>query len=173
MTEKFNNKYRVPPARAQWWDYANAGAYFITVCTKGMLSYFGHIEDSIMVLNEVGQIAHTEWLKTFEMRPDMNLEAGEYVVMPNHFHAIIFIGHNIDNSKGESQNKFGGQPANLASIVGGFKSAVTRQARLHDPEFEWQRLYHDHVIRTAESFDNITNYIINNPAKWQEDRFYR
>jgi len=51
-----------------------------------------------MQLNEIGKIAETEWRKTFEMRPDMNLLMGEFVIMPNHFHSIIIIGENQYNS---------------------------------------------------------------------------
>lgn len=47
-----------------------------------------------MLLNGIGGVVDTEWLKTFEMRPDMNLQMGEYIIMPNHFHAIIIIGDN-------------------------------------------------------------------------------
>ena len=54
--------------------------------------------DGEMVLSDIGEIVNTEWLKTFEMRPDMNLYMGEYVIMPNHFHAIIDIGENKYNT---------------------------------------------------------------------------
>jgi REP element-mobilizing transposase RayT len=50
-----------------------------------------------MELNEFGQLIEIEWLKTIELRPDMNLEMGNFVVMPNHFHAIIIIGENEFN----------------------------------------------------------------------------
>ncbi|WP_233898214.1 hypothetical protein [Tenacibaculum piscium] len=51
-----------------------------------------------MILSEIGKIVETQWIKTFEMRPDMNLQTGEYIVMPNHFHAIITIGKNSYNT---------------------------------------------------------------------------
>lgn len=51
-----------------------------------------------MRLNELGKIAEQEWLKTPSIRPDMNLELGEFIVMPNHFHGIIYIGNNKYNS---------------------------------------------------------------------------
>lgn len=53
-----------------------------------------------MNLSEIGGIVKSEWNKTFDMRADMNLEMGEYVVMPNHFHAIIGIGENRYNAGG-------------------------------------------------------------------------
>lgn len=179
MSDKFQNKYRIPPARAQWWDYSNAGAYFVTICTSEMECYFGEVINGEITLSLIGEIVKFEWLKTFEMRPDMNLEIGEYVVMPNHFHAIIIIGNNEYNKNKNNNidmdvaNRFGTQAKNLASIMRGFKSAVTRKALVVDPNFGWQSRYHEHIIRNTESFENITKYIINNPDKWMEDRFFR
>jgi putative transposase len=95
--DKYKNTYRIESARAQWWDYGLNGAYFITICTKNREHYFGEIVNGKMVLSETGYISEQEWLKTFEMRPDMNLEMGEFIVMPNHFHAIIVIGENKYN----------------------------------------------------------------------------
>lgn len=145
---------------------------------------------SEMKLSEIGKIVESEWLKTFELRPDMNLFMGEFVVMPNHFHAIIGIGENVYNTNRNThgnrdamrrvstinditvnQNHFGPQSKNLSSIIRGFKSSVTISARIINPKFQWQPRFYDHIIRTEESFQNISKYIINNPAKWREDRF--
>lgn len=176
MVEKFRDKYRIPPARAQWWDYGSAAAYFVTICTSAMEHYFGKIENGEAILSEIGNIAEEEWLKTFTMRPDMNLEMGAFIIMPNHFHAIIIIGNNEFNSEdifiSPQRNKFGKQSKNLPSIIRGFKIGVTRRARKINPDFSWQSSYHDHIIKDGNSYDTITNYIINNPAKWEEDRFY-
>lgn len=98
MAQKFNNKYRIPSARLQSWDYSSSGLYFVTICTKNREPYFGEIVEGAMHLSEIGDIVHTEWFKTFEMRPDMNLEMDEYVIMPNHFHAIIYIGDSRFNT---------------------------------------------------------------------------
>src|SRR5690606_30905834 len=98
MTDKFQNKYRIPSARAQWWDYGNAAAYFITICTHNREHYSGKIENGIMILNDTGKMAYEVWLKTTEIRCDMNLIFEEFVVMLNHFHAIIIIGENKYNN---------------------------------------------------------------------------
>ncbi|MFN3590383.1 MAG: hypothetical protein ACK4UP_13445, partial [Spirosomataceae bacterium] len=107
MSILFNNKYRVPTARLQNWNYANEAMYFITICAKNRENYFGKIiletqsvetqcieTQCIASLQPtaIGQIAHSEWYKTIELRPDMNLELGEFVVMPNHIHGIVIIG---------------------------------------------------------------------------------
>jgi REP element-mobilizing transposase RayT len=104
---------------------------------------------------------------------------GEYVVMPNHFHAIIGIGKNEYNSKrilveGDvPKNKFGPQSKNLASIICGFKIGVTKNARMIHPDFKWQSRYHDHIIRNEKSFQRISNYSIDNPVRWQKDQFFK
>jgi REP element-mobilizing transposase RayT len=187
MSNRFQNKYRIESARLRNWDYGWNAAYFVTICTKNRECFFGDVVGGQMVLNEIGKIVETEWLKTFEIRPDMNLELGEFVVMPNHFHAIIGIGENEYNTKhvlnrrdamhcvstsNETKNKFGPQSKNLASIIRGFKIGVTKNARLINPDFAWQSRYHDHIIRNDESFQKITEYIINNPLNWSEDQFH-
>lgn len=205
---KFKNKYRITSHRRPGWDYGSDALYFITICCKNRICYFGDIRDGHMHLSAIGQIAETEWIKTQEIRPDMNLWMGEYVIMPNHFHAIVGIG--MDGNRGDGggrgddwdgnacgdgrdamhcvstanaspntpypnahphQNQFGPQSKNLASIVRGFKSAVTTAARKMQLDFAWQPNYHDHIIRNEESFHNISNYIINNIDQWDADRF--
>ena len=92
--KKFQNKYRIPSARLQNWDYAQRAVYFVTICTANREHFFGRIQNNEMIYSNIGSIAAQEWIKTPEIRPDMNLELGEFVVMPNHFHGVIFIGNN-------------------------------------------------------------------------------
>lgn len=66
----------------------------------------------------------------------------------------------------------GPQSKNLASVIRGFKIGVTTNARMINPDFAWQRLYHDHIIRDEQSFRRIQTYIRENPAKWADDDFY-
>lgn len=68
---KFQNKYRIASARWQNWDYANAGAYFITICTQNRKHYFGAIQDGVMHLNDLGVLVQDEWIKTPIIRPDI------------------------------------------------------------------------------------------------------
>jgi len=243
MDQLFNNKYRIPSARLQNWNYASEAMYFVTICTKNMKNYFGEIivseQTKLLQANEIGQIAHSEWYKTIELRPDMNLELGEFVVMPNHIHGIIMIGaneyntprrdamhrvsmqyadathcvpmqctdamhrvsmqyadamhcvctnadadvprniscrnamHHRDAMHCVSTNQFVPQSKNLSSIIRGYKSAVTVFARKNKIDFEWHPRFHDRIIRSKFEYHNISNYIINNPAKWVEDKFYQ
>jgi len=187
MSEKFKGKYRIESTRLKNWDYGWNAMYFVTICTKYRECFFGDVLDKKMVLNDMGKIVETEWLKTFEMRPDMNLELGDFIVMPNHFHAIIGIGENDYNTQRRdamhcvstnnettihSLNKFGPQSKNLASIIRGFKIGVTKNVRLINQNFAWQPRFHDHIIRNDHSFQKISEYIINNPMNWTADQFF-
>jgi len=174
MTDKFQNKYRIPTTRLHSWDYGADALFFITICTAHRECYFGKIEKGEMILSELGRIVETEWIKTFDLRKDMNLQMGEFVVMPNHFHAIISIGINQYNTgENHCKNDFGPQSKNLASVLRGFKSAVTTFARTKNMEFDWQARFHDHIIRTDDSFQRISKYIANNPANWKDDKFFQ
>jgi REP element-mobilizing transposase RayT len=192
LLQLFNNKYRIPSARLQNWNYANEAMYFVTICTKNKENYFGEIvntnndTNAILQPTEIGKIAQIEWYKSIEMRPDMNLEFGEFVVMPNHIHGIIMIGankfntslerrdamHGVSTNANEFKNNFTPQSKNLSSIIRGFKSAVTTYARKNSIEFDWQTRFHDHIIRSNDAYQRISNYIINNPRKWQQDKFF-
>ena len=86
---KFQNKYRISSIKAQWWDYGWNGAYFITICTQDRRHYFGEIRNNKMVLSEVGIIADLLWHQ-IPIHHD-NVELGDFVVMPNHIHGILFL----------------------------------------------------------------------------------
>jgi len=193
MSHLFNNKYRISSARLENWNYANAAMYFVTICTKNRKNYFGEIVEKQCITSlqptEIGKIAHSEWYKTIELRSDMNLELGEFVVMPNHIHGIIMFGANEFNTKRRDtmhcvstnananangyKNQFAPQYKNLSSIIRGYKSGVTTFARKNNIYFNWQSKFHDHIIRSMDEYQRISNYIINNPAKWNEDKLYR
>jgi len=188
MSDKFQHIYRIPSARAEWWNYGWNAAYFVTICTQNRECYFGDAIDGKIKMSEIGIIAEQEWFKTPAIRPDMNIKLDEFIVMPNHIHGIIKIGDNQynkrnavinddietnTNAQSDTKNKFAPQSKNLASIIRGFKSAVTNQAHLIHAEFAWQSRFHEHIIRNEESFHRISEYIRNNPAKWQTDQFYK
>jgi putative transposase len=185
---KYMNKYRQESFRAPWMDYASAGHYFVTINTKNRRRFFGDVKDGKMMLSEIGLIAVQEWQKTPDFRPDMNLSLGAFVVMPDHFHAVVSIGENVFNTNDDLfykedysisakfvtpnlDSQYSGlapQMNNLSSIIRGFKSAVTTHSRKMDmQEFGWQKLYHDHIIRNQNEYNAITRYIQNNPKNWK------
>jgi putative transposase len=91
--DKFQNKYRILSARLHNWNYANEGAYFITVCTKDRTHYFGEIKNERMQLSSIGVIAD---LMRYEIKNHTkNIELGEFVVVPNHIRSILIL--NDDN----------------------------------------------------------------------------
>ena len=74
--------------RVQGYDYTQAGAYFITICTRDRECLLGKVVNGMVQLNETGRLVESVWLQTATVRPDIELDA--YVVMPNHFHAMLF-----------------------------------------------------------------------------------
>jgi REP element-mobilizing transposase RayT len=85
----FQNRYRIPTARLQNWDYGRNAAYFITICTLHRECWFGHIQNGNMILSEFGNIANWYWQDIPIHFPFVKL--GEFIVMPNHIHGIIII----------------------------------------------------------------------------------
>ena len=87
--KKFQNKYRIPSARAVWWNYSNGGRYFGTICTHDRLLFFGDVSDQKMELSEIGNMVHKFWCEISNHFSFVKLHA--FVVMPNHMHGIIEI----------------------------------------------------------------------------------
>ncbi len=165
--------------RLKGYDYSQAGAYFVTVCTQDRECLFGEVTDGSMQLNEYGRIMCEEWLRSAGIRREIELD--EYVVMPNHVHAIIAI---IDHGRGDrpvaptrENTQFHRvtrpRPKSISALLGGFKSAVTKrinQARGTLGLPVWQRNYYEHIIRSESELARIRQYIANNPAQWALDR---
>src|SRR5262245_47464410 len=171
MSEKFRDRNRIKSNRRSGWDYRGPGKYFVTTVTHERQCWFGQIKNQEMQLSEIGKIVKQEWVKTPNIRRDMNLQLGEFQVMPNHFHGIISIGQNQFNYL-NSFNKFGPQSKNLGSIISGFKISITIAARKINQDFAWQSRYHDHIIKDEAEYLRIAGYIKNNPRTWNEDRFW-
>jgi REP element-mobilizing transposase RayT len=81
--------------RLRNYDYSQEGFYYITMCVDNREGLFGNIYNKEMILNKFGEIVHNEWLKTAELRK--NIQLHEFVVMPNHFHAILEIMYKIES----------------------------------------------------------------------------
>lgn len=193
--ERFQNKYRIASARAAWWNYGWAGAYFITICKAQRHHHFGNIDQGRMQLSSVGILADVFW---HEIRHHaQQIELGTFVVMPNHINGILILNNddgtnvkaknvNVNVETGHalsltqtptpmspSSQRFQNQVKNtVSSIIGGYKSAVTRHARRLGFDFGWQARFHDHIIRNDAEYQRINDYIEQNPARWGADRFY-
>ncbi|MEZ5540029.1 MAG: transposase [Pseudomonadales bacterium] len=75
--------------RLRGYDYAQAGAYFVTICTQNRECLFGEIVDGMMVLNDAGRMVKHSWQWLASQYDYVGLDA--WVVMPNHLHGIIVI----------------------------------------------------------------------------------
>ena len=61
----------------------------------------------------------------------------------------------------------------LSELMGAYKTTVSKKIHLLGyAEFKWQRSFHDHIIRDEKSYEKISNYIINNPNSWDQDKFF-
>lgn len=171
-----NNTRKSP--RALWIDY-DMGLFFITICTKNRIHFFGKIHNGEMILSRIGEIVEYELSNPDKHHSDIDIPL--FVVMPNHIHAIIEINTNRTyDIPAEQRNPNPALRANpdmarhvptLSKYIASFKSAVTRQARLMDINFAWQSRYHDHLIRNNRDCKNISEYILNNPSMWDKDCF--
>ena len=152
--DKFQNKYRIPSARLQGWDYSQNGVYFITICTAGRECLFGDIivetydvethGRASLRLSAIGQIVNHEWDKSFEIRSELFCDA--FIIMPNHIHAILRIeninldSHGLHGLHVETHGRASLQtqqiiqrtgvayrsPKSISSFVAGFKSSATK-----------------------------------------------
>jgi putative transposase len=169
-------------------DYAQPGAYFVTICTRERECLFGHVVNGEMRLNDAGEIARRCWEDIPDHFPHAVSDA--VVIMPNHVHGVIVI-----HGRGEAsvplhvskertgsdasplrQRPNGTQPGSLSAIVQNLKSISTRRMNaargmLGTPV--WQRNYYEHVVRNDEELEAIRQYILNNPANWVTDENYR
>jgi putative transposase len=168
----FKGKYRVESTRLRGWDYASAGWYFVTVCTRGRECFFGNVVDREMRLSPIGEIVAAEWQKTAEIRPNVKIDA--WVVMPNHIHGIIVTQNNpvettcrVVSTKTPTRLRAN----SLSAIVGQIKSVCTKRIwAMGFSNFAWQTRFYDHIIRDEESLNRIREYIINNPLNWERDK---
>ena len=134
-----------------------------------------------MQLNAVGRIVEEEWRRTAAMRPALSLD--EHVIMPNHLHAIVVVEKEApptDDRQADREailprsplHNSGPSKGSLGSVIGGFKSAVTRRINELDSRIGpiWQRNYYEHVIRSEKALDSIRSYILSNSLNWAADR---
>lgn len=154
-------------------DYSQSGIYFVTLCAYQRGYLFGEIINAEMQLNERGKIIEEEWLLSERLRKEIHLD--NFVIMPNHFHALIEIQTpNLNSSTLSLHSPFtpGPRPKSLASLIIGFKSSTTKRA-CQFPNWHgaalWQRNYYEHVVRNETALQKIREYIDNNPLFWEFD----
>ena len=183
--EKFKNTYRIPSARAPWWDYSWRGRYFITICTAYHECIFGRIRNGQMQRSPIGEIVLREREQSFQIRAE--LFCGAFVLMPNHLHAIVRIENSGPNVETHGRASLQTQPPthtgiahrsprSISSFVAGFKSSATKRINefRNTPKIPvWQSRFNDHIIRNDDEYNLIANYIRTNPGKWEKDKFFK
>ncbi|MBE9216710.1 transposase [Plectonema cf. radiosum LEGE 06105] len=179
---KFQGKYRVESIRLPDYDYSANGWYFVTICTKNCIYHLGNCVVSGKVqLTPIGEIAQQYFIDIPNHAKHTYVDA--YVVMPNHVHGIVVINKptdvgilsknkpQTDMIKNEFMSKISPTPGSLSTIIRSYKSAVTRWCNRNQHEyFAWQERFYESIIRADDSIDRIRQYIINNPAKWEQDK---
>ena len=171
---RFKNKYRIETTRLPGWDYAAAGWYFVTICTRDRRSFFGNVENGEMHLSPMGEIAVQFWQEIPQHTTGwVTLDA--FVVMPNHVHGIIVIVEtlqcNVSTGDDNPMSAISPRAGSLGAIIRSYKSAVTRWCRQNGyTEFGWQPRFYDHIIRDEKALNNIRRYIAENPLRWSEDQ---
>ncbi len=165
--------------RMKQWDYSRDGLYFITICVKDRHCVFGAVQNKIMRLNNWGRHAYECWQQIPNHFPGVIID--QFVVMPNHVHGIVVIEENhasvgnkyicslTKNTKSKHRNMM-----KLSKIIATYKAAVTRKINKFSSNnyFQWQRSFHDHIIRNERELINIQNYIFFNPDNWRDDDFF-
>ncbi len=198
MADKYKGIYRNESSRLKGYDYGENGMYFITICTNDKQHFFGNVSDGLMKLSELGKIAHDIWMQIPDQFPF--IELANFVIMPNHTHGILNINksdtvrtrsiaspnNNNITAKNNSQDAQqiddinGGITKhhtpmfyeNISRIIRWYKGRCTFEMRKINKKFFWQSSFHDHIIRDEKSFNNIQNYIFNNPKNWVDDKFH-
>jgi REP element-mobilizing transposase RayT len=179
------DKHRRRAIRLRGYDYAQAGAYFVTIVTQDRACLFGEVVNGEMQLNDAGRMIEQWW---FELnRKFSQVETDEFVVMPNHFHGTVVIagdpvgadlrvGPDSEGAHVDGEGTHAGVP--LPTIVQWFKTMTTNSyirgvKMLGWTPFAgrlWQRNYYEHVVRGEKEMNSIREYIANNPLQWELDR---
>ena len=183
--------------RLRDFDYGDAGAYFVTMCSWRRECLFGDVVDGAVRLNELGMVVRDFWTAVPQHFPHVELD--EFVIMPNHVHVLFWI---VDenppvgathasplvvhpkrlinkSTNGEKQGdacvaptRPGPKRRSVGAVVGSFKSAATKRInalRNNAGCPVWQRNYYEHVIRGDRDLHAIRKYITDNPTKWELD----
>ena len=77
--------------RLPGYDYAQPGAYFVTLVAAQCAEIFGALMAGRVALSALGQIVQAEWRRSAAIRREIQLWDDEFVIMPNHMHAIVWI----------------------------------------------------------------------------------
>lgn len=154
--------------RLRGYDYSQPGAYFVTICSRNRKALFGGIEGGKMCLNPIGKTIKEQWRIMPKRFPYLTLDM--FVVMPNHVHAVFFVGAPLAGARNQT----------IGFIIGMYKSLCVQACRplfndmltMRVPRTIWQRNYYEHIIREETELQLIRAYIEVNPAQWELDSLF-
>ena len=131
-----------------------------------------------MILSDAGLIAQSVWQDIPNHFAFILLD--KFVIMPDHIHGILILGRGaIDHNPAKDQMRQNGgitgikNPMlhdNISRVIRWYKGRCTFEIRKFIPEFEWQRRFHDRIVRNDTEWDRIRKYIEENPEKWNDDK---
>lgn len=159
MLPVFGRRYR-RKMRLPGYDYAQSGAYFVTVCTVQRQCILSAIVDANVELTQAGSVVRACWNDLPNHYPHVELDA--FVIMPNHVHGILRL---IDLDTPDTRHA-------LPEIVRAFKTFSSRRINemLNQPGNRiWHHSFYDHIIRDEQDLNRIREYIQNNPLRWEDD----
>ena len=170
-------KHHRRSTRLSGYDYRQAGAYFVTICTQNRECLFGDVNDGRVVLSGPGEMIESVWHGLPERYPGVIVDA--FVVMPNHIHGVVtLVGAGASACPDGSGQPQGVAPTlSLPDVVHRLKSLTTARYRREVRESGWQpfagrlwqRNYYEHVIRDEDDLDRVRRYIAENPLRWDDD----
>jgi len=153
--------------RLKGFDYSDMGAYFVTICVKDeheLLWDVPPVSADVDVgaafcrpsLSDIGKIVENEI--AILSRTYKGVIVKQYVVMPNHVHMIVQI---FDSGRQDAA-------PTVSRIIGQWKRTISMKTGFSI----WQKSFHDHIIRSKEEYRRICQYIEENPARWEEDKYH-
>lgn len=148
--------------RNKQWDYSRDGIYMVTILVGKRRNSLSVVTNSEVELLPAGKIVQTEWLslaKKYE-----NIELGEYVIMPDHFHGIIYFSSSFDPNA-TAGNSFTVQRSNLPAVMRHFTSSSSYKIKLQGIIFKWHTSYHDNILSSHDDVERASRYIRLNPAR--------
>ena len=152
--------------RLNHYDYSTAGAYYITICTHNRRCLLSQIVGRGLAPAEIrysayGQISQEQLFLLEERYPFVKID--QYVIMPNHIHAVLILSNTTETAP---------RPT-ITDVVCAYKSLTTRACKKVQPiDKLFQTSFYEHVIRGREDYDEIAEYIVNNPKQWELDHLY-
>ncbi|MCL2760036.1 MAG: transposase [Desulfuromonadales bacterium] len=148
--------------RLQNYDYSQNGAYFVTICIKDKhellwIPAFVGAHSVRPLLSDIGKVVEKAIMNIPQIYETVIID--RYTIMPNHVHMIAI----IDCDHGRTLCA-----PTISRVIKQCKEYVTKQIGYSI----WQKSFHDHIIRNEQDYINIAEYIENNPANWEIDRFF-